>query len=558
MASGTLVSTGIANPDHLIHLALDPECSARERAKAAAELARTRPRDGSGPGEQDGERARRACAWLLDRDPSPLVRKAAVPGVGDSKLLRRRLAVDPSWVVRTAALRALPPDANLDDLRPVANDPHWRVRSALIDRLAARKLSPDWRDTPLEAGLSDYLRWTFEGGSSPPPPLAPPPERPPWWDPDPAVLLARLRRTNRSDWMAQLPVLLRHGAEAVRRWAVNKLLDFGDAELCARAVAGARDPRHPSWTAAEDLVARIDPTRRPPWTPVRPLVDGPPPRPAAPGVRPSLEPKPPGPAPAPVHELGPDADHGLRLAVSGHYHLPAEAYATACEAGVRDVFWEPNYHTFNRFMRGLSAADRARLRVITGTFGAEPGAIRKDVERALRKLGIERLAVFLLFWVRSEARVTDEVAATLEALKAEGKVARTGLSTHRRDLAARYLADAEWDPVMLRHNLAHRRAEDSVFPMARERGRTVITFNATCYGRLIQAGASARDCLRYSLRDPAVGLVLTAPATAEQLRENLSAATSPPPTEPEIDRLRAIGDRVYRRNKAFETWVRSR
>ena len=80
-----------------------------------------------------------------------------------------------------------------------------------------------------------------------------------------------------------------------------------------------------------------------------------------------------------------------------------------------------------------------------------------------RALGVDRLAVFLLFWVRSWARVAPDVREALDRLRAEGKVQAWGLSTHSRPLAVEAL-HAGWDPVMVRHSAAHRGAEERVLP----------------------------------------------------------------------------------------------
>ncbi len=69
--------------------------------------------------------------------------------------------------------------------------------------------------------------------------------------------------------------------------------------------------------------------------------------------------------------------------------------------------------------------------------------------------------------------------------QAAGKVVSFGLSTHERGLAVEAL-DRGWDPVMVRHSAAHRKAEAEIFPRAAALGAGLITFNATCYGRLTQ------------------------------------------------------------------------
>jgi aryl-alcohol dehydrogenase-like predicted oxidoreductase len=246
--------------------------------------------------------------------------------------------------------------------------------------------------------------------------------------------------------------------------------------------------------------------------------------------------------------------------VSGHYGLPVEGFVRAVEAGVNLLFWEPNYQTLTEFAGRLSAADRRALHFLTGTFEADRAKVRRDAERALRALKIDRLSIFLLFWVQSWPRITPDVRETLERLRAEGKVATFGLSTHSRPLAVEAMT-AGWDPVMVRHSAAHRGAEEHVFPRALELGTSILAFNNTCYGRLLHEYGGwtplAADCYRYTLAQPAVTACWSAPATLEQLDENLGALREPELPEDRRQRLRVHGDRVYQEDATFRAFVRS-
>jgi aryl-alcohol dehydrogenase-like predicted oxidoreductase/HEAT repeat protein len=260
--------------------------------------------------------------------------------------------------------------------------------------------------------------------------------------------------------------------------------------------------------------------------------------------------------------LGPERWPVAPLGISGHYGLPEAGFVEALEHGVQCFFWEPNYQTLTTCMHRLSSSARRGLRFITGTFAADAQQIRRDAERTLRVLGVEQVALFLLFWVRSWKRITPEVQDVLEQLKMEGKVALTGLSTHSRPLALEAM-EVGWNPIMVRHSAAHRGAEEQVFPTAAERGVTLITFNNTCYGRLLQPhGASpaprAADCYRYSLAQPGVSLCLSAPATLEELRENLAALRDPTLPPERLRHVLAQGASLYEDETVFRRLVRVR
>jgi HEAT repeat protein len=260
--------------------------------------------------------------------------------------------------------------------------------------------------------------------------------------------------------------------------------------------------------------------------------------------------------------LGPAGLLVSPLGVSGHYGLRVEGFVRAVEAGVNLLFWEPNYHTQSAFAARLSAADRDALRFVAGTFEADGARVRKDAERALRTLRVERLAVFLVFWVRSWDRISDDVRDELERLKESGMVASYGLSTHSRPLAIEALA-AGWNPVMVRHSAAHCGAEETVFPAARRTGAGVLTFNNTCYGRLLRPQGArpaplAADCYRYTLAQPAVTACWTAPATLAELDENLAALHEPELPDDRRLALLECGEAVYREDGMFRRLVRSR
>ncbi len=281
----------------------------------------------------------------------------------------------------------------------------------------------------------------------------------------------------------------------------------------------------------------------------------------SPSVRLAAEPLELGQAEArPARSLGPDQLAVAPLGISGHYGLPVKGFCNAYEAGVNLMFWEPNYRTMTEFYARGGPSVRRSIHLLAGTFEADGQRIRRDAEAVLRSLKIERIAVFLLFWVQSWQRITPDVRETLEQLKTEGKIAAFGLSTHSRPLAVEAL-EAGWDPVMVRHSAAHRGAEQQIFPRAAQRGASLITFSNTCYGRLLQPRngvppPSAADCYRYTLMQPGVRACLSAPATLAQLEENLAVLRDPELPEDRRDYLLSFGERLYEEETVFRKFVR--
>jgi aryl-alcohol dehydrogenase-like predicted oxidoreductase len=315
----------------------------------------------------------------------------------------------------------------------------------------------------------------------------------------------------------------------------------------------ARPELETSWT----VIARAAELCRKPIWELMPAEAAPP---IPPPARPSFTVSWPNAGPALMRELGSARLPVSAIGVSGHYGLPEAGFARAIERGVNLFFWEPNYDTLTRFTSGLAASDRRPMHFIAGTFEADADAIRRDAERALRRLKIERLALFLLFWTRDWTRVSDEVRRTLDDLQSSGTAAMCALSTHSRPLALEAIAGG-WNPVMVRHSAAHRGAEEQIFAQAAAAGTSLITFNNTCYGRLLEPAAdlppvSAADCYRYSLSFPAVTVCLSAPATVEQLEENLAVLGDPALPAERRAQLLAKGDLVYRHDCIFRELVR--
>jgi aryl-alcohol dehydrogenase-like predicted oxidoreductase len=252
------------------------------------------------------------------------------------------------------------------------------------------------------------------------------------------------------------------------------------------------------------------------------------------------------------------------LVLSGANGLSPASLTEAHEAGVNAFFWEPDYSQLTRFLRS-SRSHRPGLVFIAGTYHSGAEAIRRDVESALRQLRTDWLDVFLLFWVRSPERLNPENLAALEQLRTEGKLRAFGFSTHLRDVAVEALRRHPWPVVMTRHSAAHPGAEVALFPEAAARGTGILTFTATCYGRLLRPTQgmpsdatlpSAVDCYRYSLSQPGVSACLSAPRSHRELMQNLEVLDRPWMMPEALEAMRAHGARVRAHNLRFNALVR--
>jgi len=132
------------------------------------------------------------------------------------------------------------------------------------------------------------------------------------------------------------------------------------------------------------------------------------------------------------------------------------------------MFWEPDLRTLtSRPAPAGTGPKRAPFHPghLRGRRRTSPPGCRAR----LRALRVERLTLFLLFWVRSWTASRPTCGPALERLKAEGKAAAYGLSTHSRGWRSR--PGGRLGPGDGAHSAAHRGAEERVFPRAAALGR---------------------------------------------------------------------------------------
>lgn len=251
------------------------------------------------------------------------------------------------------------------------------------------------------------------------------------------------------------------------------------------------------------------------------------------------------------------------LTISGANGLDPSGYAAAVERGVTSFFWEPDSRELTRF---LSHRPTAPLSVIAGSYESGSAALRRDVTRQLRMLRRDALDVFLLFWVRSPSRLSDENLETLEQLRHEGLIHTFGFSTHLRDVGADAIERGRWPVVMTRYSAAHPGAEQRLLPTASRHGVPVIAFTTTSYGQLLREVdgveppaplPTAEECYRFALHAPSVATVLSAPRAFDELEENLNVLDSAPLSAEREAALRRHGEHVRTMDRRFRAQVRS-
>jgi aryl-alcohol dehydrogenase-like predicted oxidoreductase len=242
----------------------------------------------------------------------------------------------------------------------------------------------------------------------------------------------------------------------------------------------------------------------------------------------------------------------FRLGLAANYGIDEAGVRSAFERGVNYVFFTSRGAMAGP-LRDALKRDRDRLVVAAGPLvGWFGGSVRRSAERTLKKLGVDYLDIFQLNWLGVGSAWTDGTLAQLRHLKESGKVRALGISIHDRPRAGKLAEDSPLDVFMIRYNAAHPGAEHDIFPHLATRQPHVVAYTATSWRKLLRAPRgwvgkvpSAGDCYRFCLSSSHVDIVLTGPASAAQLDENLAALDRGPLTAEEDAWMRDFGKTVH-------------
>lgn len=242
-----------------------------------------------------------------------------------------------------------------------------------------------------------------------------------------------------------------------------------------------------------------------------------------------------------------------RYGISASYDLDEAGVREALELGANYIFWDTRKKQLENVIRDVVSKERDRYVLATGPMlGYFAGSVRRATERALKRSNSDYLDVLQVFWAGKMSALTTSVVNELVKLRTEGKVRAIGVSIHDRKRAARLAAEGVLDFFMIRYNAAHPGAEVDIFPHLPTPKPLIAAYTATCWTKLLKApkgwdgpAASAGDCFRFCLSNPNVDLVISAPKTADQMRENLRAIELGPLSDDEMTRMRALGRLVH-------------
>ena len=208
--------------------------------------------------------------------------------------------------------------------------------------------------------------------------------------------------------------------------------------------------------------------------------------------------------------------------------------------------------------------------------GLAPARVRRQLESSLRRLGVDRVSLYVMHAWDPDIPIA-ETAGALDELVAEGKVGAYGLSNVGRAELEEALAAGSFAWVQNSYSLLDREPEQEVLPLCAERGLGFEPFSPLAGGwltgkyrrgesipegsrmtkrpepyehlrtdevydrieRLAELGDPATLALGWLLADPRVTAIVVGPRRPEHLEPALAAAASPlsPAVRAELTRL---------------------
>jgi aryl-alcohol dehydrogenase-like predicted oxidoreductase len=249
-----------------------------------------------------------------------------------------------------------------------------------------------------------------------------------------------------------------------------------------------------------------------------------------------------------------------RLGIGSSFTGDPAFIEEAVDRGVNYLYWGSiRRPAFGRALRNVARRDRESVVLTVQSYTRVSALLQPSIDVALLRTGVEYFDFLLLgMWNHPPSQGLIDAA---QDLIEKGKVRHLMMSTHNRSSLQghfrRYAAkESPFEAFMLRYNAANRGAEHDVFPHLPEQPRPgILAYTATRWGQLLdrkkmpdgEQPPPARDCYRFALSNPAVGMVLCGPASREQMQEALRALDAGPLDPDEMARMRRIGDHIYGR-----------
>jgi aryl-alcohol dehydrogenase-like predicted oxidoreductase len=286
------------------------------------------------------------------------------------------------------------------------------------------------------------------------------------------------------------------------------------------------------------------------------------------------------------------------LGIGGGGSISSEDTLYAFDRGINYFFYSSDLHHYiyspmsNALKqlcgRGSSVREKVVLATVTYLKGTE--AATAALMDQFMELGMDYIDIFFWGWIGTNdvpifedsmhtsrdlrgpnsvyQRLIENMFGASERMKKMGIVRYVGASFHDLNIAQQWLDSSLLDVTMVRHNVAHRTAQDSIFknldPHNPQRPGVVTFKSAGMFGPLEESPPglpancwqpSVPDLYRYSLSQNCVDVALMGPENREQVDLAIAGVEKGKLTPEEIDYLSLYGD--FHRNRLSDTEIPS-
>jgi aryl-alcohol dehydrogenase-like predicted oxidoreductase len=274
------------------------------------------------------------------------------------------------------------------------------------------------------------------------------------------------------------------------------------------------------------------------------------------------------------------------LALGGGGHISSEDTMYAFDKGINYFFYSSDLHHYLyssmaptlRKLCGLGSSVREQVVLGLVTYMVKtPEAVLSSLLDQFIDLKMDYIDVLFWGWIDNDnaadfskcidasydlrgpnsvyQRTIEQMFYTSERMKKMGIVRYIGASFHSHELAQQWLNSPLLDVVMVRHNIAHRGAQQKVFAHLDDRDPNrpgIMTFksagmqtNVSAVPPFLPSGCwqpSIPDLYRYSLSQNCVDVALAGLTKREEIDEAIASVQQGKLTPEEIDYLNLYGD----------------
>jgi aryl-alcohol dehydrogenase-like predicted oxidoreductase len=256
-----------------------------------------------------------------------------------------------------------------------------------------------------------------------------------------------------------------------------------------------------------------------------------------------------------------------RVGIASSYGTDEAMVEEAVARGVNYLYWGAlRTRRMAEGIKRVARKNRDDLIIVVHTMARTIPSINRVVRKSMKLLGVDYLDVLLLGMRGYPQTPRLRLIERADTLKDDGIIRVLAISSHHRPLFQRLEQDKHFDIFHVRYNAAHRGAETEVFNgLPNSGGPGIVSFTNTRWGSLLnpanmprgESPPTAADCYRFSLSHPHVHVAVCGPNSMKQLKEDLTALELGPMSEEEMQRMRRIGDYVYKKESPFKAQLKS-